>query len=107
MRSMRALLLALALAGQAPAQDTVAGSSGTLTLEVRVFNGSEEVTAHTRLTVHRAGDRADPVAQVTPATGRAELKIAPASTTFRPSTSARPRAQHLLGQPARPDAVSR
>jgi hypothetical protein len=77
MRAMRALLLALALAGHGPAQDTVAGTSGTLTLEVRVFNGSEEVTAHTRLTVHRAGDRTEPLAQVTSALGRAQLKIAP------------------------------
>jgi hypothetical protein len=35
-----------------------------LTLEIRVFLGLEEVTRDTRVTVHRAGERGQPVAQV-------------------------------------------
>ena len=35
-----------------------------LTLEIRAFRGTEDVTAETRMTVHRAGDRAQAVAQV-------------------------------------------
>jgi hypothetical protein len=35
-----------------------------LTLEIRVFFGLEEVTRETRLTVHRAGERGQPVAQI-------------------------------------------
>jgi hypothetical protein len=39
--------------------------SGTdlLSLEVRVFDGRTDVTAETRVTIHRAGDREEPVAQ--------------------------------------------
>ena len=33
-----------------------------LTFEVRAFNGPEEVTDQTRLTVHRAGDRTESLA---------------------------------------------
>ena len=49
--------------------------SSDLTLELRVFNGSEEVTAHTRLTVHRAGERGDPLRQSTSADGRVLLQV--------------------------------
>jgi hypothetical protein len=48
-----ALALMLAHSGQQP-----------LTLEIRAFLGKEEVTHETRITVHRAGDRGQPVAQV-------------------------------------------
>jgi hypothetical protein len=41
-----------------------------LTLEIRVFRGLEEVTGETRVTVHRAGERGQPVAQV----GRADVQ---------------------------------
>jgi hypothetical protein len=37
--------------------------SETLLLELRVFNGSEEVTSQTRVLVHRAGDRGTPFAE--------------------------------------------
>ena len=50
------MLLALTLvAGQQPAAEPA------LALELRVFNGPEEVTAHTRIAVHRAGDRGKPL----------------------------------------------
>ena len=51
--------------------------TGALTLEVRIFLGAEEVTAETRVTLHRAGQRAEPVAQTTGRQGRIELAVAP------------------------------
>lgn len=53
MRSV--LLLAVALALQAPA---------TVTLSVRVFDGTEEVTRETRIALFRAGDRQAPLSEV-------------------------------------------
>jgi hypothetical protein len=38
----------------------------SLTLEFRIFRGSEDVTPRTRVTVHRAGERERPVAQIEP-----------------------------------------
>ncbi|MGH9370781.1 MAG: hypothetical protein ACRD15_04545 [Vicinamibacterales bacterium] len=35
-----------------------------LTLEIRVFAGTQDVTAETRVTVHRAGERGQPIGQV-------------------------------------------
>ena len=49
-----ALLAWTLIAGQ-PSADAA------LTLELRVFNGAEEVTAQTRVAIHRAGDRGRPV----------------------------------------------
>ena len=60
----RLLLLALAIAGLQ--------SSELLTLEIRVFRGSEDVTTQTRITVHRAGERSQPVSQ---SSGRQGAKI--------------------------------
>ncbi len=59
MRAMWAgVLLALTLtAGQPRAEPA-------LTLELRVFNGVEEVTPQTRIAVHRAGDRGRPLVLV-------------------------------------------
>ena len=68
---LRALLLALAFAVDDASQ------APSLTLQVRVFHGIEEVTAETRVTVHRAGQRAEPVAQVPGRPGRVELSVAP------------------------------
>lgn len=48
-----------------------------LTLEVRVFDGIEEVTAETRVTVHKGGERVDPVVQTTARNGRIEVTIPP------------------------------
>ena len=65
-----AFVLALALGSSVPVQQ-----AKTLTLLVRVFHGSGEVTAETRVTVHRAGERGDPVAQTTGRHGRVELIV--------------------------------
>ena len=39
-------------------------SAQALTLEFRIYRGSEDVTARTRVTLHRAGDRDRPVAVI-------------------------------------------
>jgi hypothetical protein len=60
MRRMRGLLLCLlTLTGP-----WVHGPAG-LVLELRVFNGDVEVSGRTRITVHRAGDREQALAQST------------------------------------------
>jgi hypothetical protein len=46
-----------------------------LVLEVRVFNGLEEVTAHTRLTVHRAGERSESIPHSRTGDARVELQV--------------------------------
>lgn len=48
-----------------------------LLLQVRVFHGTEEVTAETRITVHRAGDRGEPLGQISGREGRLEFTVAP------------------------------
>src|SRR4051794_29336877 len=53
------LMLALALV---TAGDTVFAAS--LTLEMRVFNGADDVTRDTRVAVYRAGDRGQPLVQL-------------------------------------------
>jgi hypothetical protein len=68
MRCVLALAFVTALAFQEPA-------TGSLTLEIRVFNGAEEVTSHTRVTVHRAGDRGEPLLHSTSADGRVQLQV--------------------------------
>lgn len=60
-------LAALALPGPRDAPGIV--------LELRVFNGPVEVSAHTRITVHRAGDRAEPVAVSAGGPGGAEFQV--------------------------------
>jgi hypothetical protein len=67
--------LILALTAVLVANAVAGGRSGELTLELRVFDGTDEVTAHTRLTVHRAGERGDPFGQPTSADGRVLLKV--------------------------------
>ena len=67
----RALALVTALA----VQDPLADPARQLTLELRMFNGVEEVTAQTRATVHRAGDRGEPLLQAAPSDGRIELRV--------------------------------
>jgi hypothetical protein len=48
-----------------------------LTLEIRVFRGSEEVTSQTRMTVHRTGERGQPVAQIGPGEQSAATQVQP------------------------------
>ena len=70
----RCLILAVAAAVLGVSAIT-AGRASDLTLELRVFNGTEEVTAHTRLTVYRAGERNDPLRQSTSADGRVLVQV--------------------------------
>jgi hypothetical protein len=63
----RGLLLALALVVCPPAPPA------TLTLELRAFNGPDDVTPQTRMMVHRAGDRTEPVARLGP--GQSVLSV--------------------------------
>jgi hypothetical protein len=63
----RLCLLALALSALQTGQ--------LLTLEIRVFRGSEDVTGHSRVVVHRAGERGQPVGHLSGST--ATMKVAP------------------------------
>lgn len=65
-----ALLLAVVLTATAQAI-TVA----PLTLELRIFNGRDEVTRYTRVTIHKAGERGQPVAQVNGAQGAIHVSL--------------------------------
>lgn len=71
MRCRLALTLVTALAAQDPAPDP----GKQLTLELRTFNGIEEVTAETRATVHRAGDRGEPLMHAGKASGRVQVRL--------------------------------
>jgi len=48
-----------------------------LTLEIRVFLATEEVTRETRITVHRAGERGQPVSQIGSGAHSVEIKVPP------------------------------
>ena len=67
--------LALTLVTALTAQDPAADPARQLTLELRIFNGAEEVTAQTRATVHRAGDRGEPLLQIAPSDGRVQVRL--------------------------------
>ena len=67
MSSLLVLLIAL-LAGH-PAQEL-------LKLEIRTYRGTEDVSAATRVIVHRAGQRQTPVGQISPG-GRRTIGVAP------------------------------
>lgn len=69
---LRVLCLALAFAAT-----QVRDAPPPLLLEIRAFDGPDEVTAETRVTVLRAGERADPVAQGTGRTGHLEIPVPP------------------------------
>jgi hypothetical protein len=49
----------------------------SLILELRVFDGIEDVTAQTRVAVHKAGERGTPVAKISTGHSRIETEIAP------------------------------
>lgn len=70
MRAPLLPVLALAVLLSAGASD-----ASELVLELRIFNGPAEVTEHTRVTVHRAGDRARPLVQASGAQGPIELRV--------------------------------
>ncbi len=78
MRGRLALALVTVLTAQDPAGFVKAGQAGTkLLLEVRVFDGAEEVTTHTRLTVHKAGDRSEALPHLSTGDGRLQLEVPP------------------------------
>lgn len=56
------MLAAVLLLAGAAAQATARPDAGTVRLEVRVFDGAEDVTARTRVQVHPSGTRSAPVA---------------------------------------------
>jgi hypothetical protein len=67
--------LALTLVTVFAAQDPATDPGKQLTLELRVFHGTEEVTAQTRATVHRAGDRGEPLMHASSTDGRVEIRL--------------------------------
>lgn len=67
-----ATLLVAALVAAWPGQ-----GQNPIALEVRVFDGPDEVTAQTRITVYRAGDRNARVVQLS-GTARLETQVTPA-----------------------------
>jgi hypothetical protein len=77
MRGPLLLAFVTALAIQAPAlgRQVPGATPAPITLEVRVFNGTEEVTPHTRLTVHRAGERQVSIPHTRTGDARVELNV--------------------------------
>ena len=67
--------LALALVTAFAVQDPMANPAQQLTLELRMFNGADEVTAQTRATVHRAGRPRRAAAAGSSLGGRVELRV--------------------------------
>jgi hypothetical protein len=64
-------LLTIALSAAAPM------AAPSLTLDLRIFNGIEEITSQTRVSVYRAGDRTEAVATSDGRTSPTELKVPP------------------------------
>jgi hypothetical protein len=52
-------------------------SGALLHLEIRVFDGARDVTAETRVTVHRAGDRDTPVARMEGSAAGVTIRVDP------------------------------
>jgi hypothetical protein len=52
-----------------------AAQADVLALEIRAFNGADDVTAHTRLTVHRAGERKEALPHTRSGDGRVALQV--------------------------------
>jgi hypothetical protein len=81
MRGLLGLALVAALTALNQSQDPVTAPGATaavassLVLEVRVFNGAEEVTPQTRLTIHRAGERHESMPPTPSGDARALLKV--------------------------------
>ena len=67
--------LALTLVTAFAVQDPASIATIQLTLELRVFNGADEVTGQIRATVHRAGDRGEPMLQATASADRLQFRL--------------------------------
>jgi hypothetical protein len=73
-----AAVLACVIAGSVlpdAAGRVLAHAQKTLTLELRIFDGLEEVTSQTRIKLHRAGERTEVVAQTNPGQPGVELTV--------------------------------
>ena len=77
MRGRLLLAFVTILAAHVPAlgRQPPGSAAAPIMLEVRVFNGTEEVTAHTRLTVHRAGERQESIPHTRTGDARVQLKV--------------------------------
>jgi hypothetical protein len=71
--ALAAVLIAAAHAGLSAAAAT--GQGDALTLEIRAFNGADDVTGQTRLTVHRAGERKEALPHTRSGDGRVALQV--------------------------------
>jgi hypothetical protein len=69
--------VALALVTALTVQVSPAVPPQPLTLELRVFNGGEEVTAHIRTTLHRPGEHGEAILQASAVNGRVQYQVAP------------------------------
>ena len=76
-RLLLAVVMALSARDPTVGPQTPGGAPTPITLEVRVFNGTEEVTPHTRLTVHRAGERSEAIPHTPTGDARVQLKVPP------------------------------
>ena len=56
---------------------TQVSAPASVTLEIRIFNGPDDVTAESRVVVHRAGDRTEPVARFAARLGSLTLRVPP------------------------------
>ncbi len=66
---MQRVVLALAIASMQPAP------AASLALELRVFDGPDEVTRESRVAVYRAGDRADPLGRAGASSGTVTFHV--------------------------------
>ena len=93
------MLLALALLAFLPVQQSI-------TLEVRTFDGPADVSDATRIIVHRAGERDQPVAQINSGARPTVDGCAGHLRRAGHPRADRPGRQHPLGRAAGRDAVS-
>ena len=73
--AVAALIASGAQGTSPPAGARATGQPAALTLEIRAFNAAEDVTSHTRLTVHRAGERAEAIPHARSGDGRVTLQV--------------------------------
>jgi len=71
------LLASLIVPSVSPLFARPAPSAPPLTLEIRAYNGTEDVTSQTRISVHRAGERGAPLAQAKPSGSHLDVALEP------------------------------
>jgi hypothetical protein len=72
---LRAFAVALLAEPTFEAAGVRAQNAPPIRLELRIFLGADEVSSETRVTVHRAGERTEPVSQITATTGEIALTV--------------------------------